>query len=395
MPDAATYRPEELRPGLTAEFEHPITEDVVLAFARNTGDWNPLHVDEDYAGTTAFGHRLVHGAYQVGLASAMIGMHLPGRNVLLVSVQAQFPSPLHFPCRVRVRGEIVSWDLASLRGNLRVTVTEIETGTPVGDIHLGFTYHHAAAPREDTARQPATSVAAGAPVVLVTGGSGGIGTVLVRDLARDHTVLAMVHRQGLREDSSAPANLRVVHADLAHPDWAGRVHDALGGAALYGIVHAAWPGLPRGGLLSVGPEVVERQVAFGSTYTIALAHFLAAHAGKEGGRLVVLGSTAGSRTPVLGLAAYSLGKGLLEQTIRLLAPELAAHRITANVVCPSFVPVGMNRAANERQQMLEAARVPMGRLCEPADIVAAVRYLFSPAAAFVSGQVLGLTGAQI
>src|SRR4051812_2142613 len=98
-----------MRVGLTAEFERDLTEADVLAFAASSGDANPLHVDAAYAATTAYGARIVHGAFQVGLASALIGMHLPGRQVLLANVSARFPAPLRFPCRVRVRGEVTTW----------------------------------------------------------------------------------------------------------------------------------------------------------------------------------------------------------------------------------------------------------------------------------------------
>jgi 3-oxoacyl-[acyl-carrier protein] reductase len=85
----------------------------------------------------------------------------------------------------------------------------------------------------------------------------------------------------------------------------------------------------------------------------------------------------------------------MEHTVRLLAAELAVKRITVNAICPSFVPAGMNQHADERRRKLEAAQVPLGRLCQPEDIAGMIRWLVSPGASFVSGQVLGLTGAQL
>ena len=117
--------------------------------------------------------------------------------------------------------------------------------------------------------------------------------------------------------------------------------------------------------------------------------------GEGGGRLVALGSVVGSAKPALTLAAYSLGKAALETTVRLLAPEMARKKVTVNAVCPSFVPLGINKQADERQQKLEAARVPLGRLCGAGDVGGAVEYLLSPAASFVSGQILGLSGGQL
>lgn len=136
-----TFTAADLRVGLTAEFLRDVTEQDVLDFSDNSGDRNPLHVDEEYASGTNYGGRIVHGAFQVGLASAMIGMHLPGKSVLLGSVHARFPSPLRYPNRVRVNGEITAWNAASRSGRLRVTVVELGSGTIAADISLGFTFH--------------------------------------------------------------------------------------------------------------------------------------------------------------------------------------------------------------------------------------------------------------
>ena len=65
---AEVLRAEELRVGLSAEFEREITEADVLRFAELSGDLNPLHVDPAYARDTNYKQRIVHGAFQVGLA---------------------------------------------------------------------------------------------------------------------------------------------------------------------------------------------------------------------------------------------------------------------------------------------------------------------------------------
>jgi 3-oxoacyl-[acyl-carrier protein] reductase len=117
--------------------------------------------------------------------------------------------------------------------------------------------------------------------------------------------------------------------------------------------------------------------------------------GSEGGRLVSLGSIAGHYKPALALGAYSLGKSAMEDTVQLLAPELARKKISINCLCPSFVPDGMNAQADDLQIKRERAFVPMGRTCETDDIVGAVRYLLSPEASFISGQSIVLSGAQL
>ena len=73
MDESRAFTAGELRTGLQAEFEREITVDDVTSFAELSGDWNPLHTDEAYAAQTNYGGRIVHGAFQVALASAMAG----------------------------------------------------------------------------------------------------------------------------------------------------------------------------------------------------------------------------------------------------------------------------------------------------------------------------------
>jgi NAD(P)-dependent dehydrogenase (short-subunit alcohol dehydrogenase family)/acyl dehydratase len=396
MLQARVYAADELKIGLTAEFERQIVEEDVLTFAGNSGDHNPLHVDSDYARKSNYQGRIVHGAFQVGLASALLGTYLPGRNVLLGSVNARFLSPLYFPCRVLVRGEITAWNPQNHGGNLKVIVLEASARMPTAEIAMGFTLR---GERRAAASSPAATRARVIPsdrmAVLVTGAAGGIGGALVAALASEYLVLGMTHRQPLDERLKALEGVCELSADIAAPGWEEQVEAALDNQPLFGIVHAAWPGLPHGGLLRTPDEVVERQITFGAMHTVRLARLLFAHVGPEGGRFVAISSTAGGQKPILNLAAYSLGKATLEHTVRLLAPELARKNVTINTVCPSFLPVGLNRQADERLLKIEAARVPLGRLCATDDVVGMVRYLLSRDAAFVSGQSIGLAGGQL
>lgn len=393
-PAARVLGAADLRVGLADEIERDLTEEDVLAFARLSGDHNPLHVDADYARATNYQGRIVHGALQVGLASAMLGMHLPGRNVLFGAANARFLAPLYFPCRVRVRGEITTWSAEERRGTLIVLVHEASSLVTTAEIHASFTLHEQ---REEAA--PMASPATPSPtddrrVLLVTGASGGVGAALVRHLAAESAVLALVHRAPLDPALAELPSVTEVRADLGAPGFEDRVLAALGGRALHGVVHAAWPGLPLGGLLAATDDVIDRQVAFGTTQTVRLARLLFAHTAGDG-RMVVLGSIAGTQKPTINAAAYSLGKAALEHTVRLLAPELARKGVTINAVCPGYLPVGMNKQAGDRQRLREAAQIPLGRLCAPEDVAGMVDYLLSNAGAFVSGQIIGLTGGQI
>jgi len=142
MPDdAANFEAKDLSVGMTYVFHREITEDEIQAFALNSGDMNPLHVDSEYARTTKYGRRIVHGAFQVSLASAVLGMRLPGRKALLTSISSRFPKPLFYPCKIKVSGKLISWNPYTKSGSLKVVVQDAGSLNITSEIVLGFTLH--------------------------------------------------------------------------------------------------------------------------------------------------------------------------------------------------------------------------------------------------------------
>lgn len=393
MEEPRVFTADDLRNGLEAEFERDITAADVAAFADLSHDWNPLHVDEAYAAQTNYSGRIVHGAFQVALASAMAGMYLPGRQVVVASFLCRFPAPLHYPSRVRVRGEITAWVPQSASGTLRVRVVELASLTLTSEIHVGFGLHDArSAPEEEPGTAP--RLAQNKPIVLVTGASGGLGHNLASKLSENYQVIGMARSAPAASKQMASLGVEWVAADLSSDDWEQVVERRLRGRGLYGVVHAAWPSGPQGSLLDLELDAISAQVQFGSVATVRIARFLRSRAAASG-RLVILGTTAATLKPVLNMSAYSLGKATLEHTVRLLAPELARSEITINLVAPSFVPVGMNSSKTNRVILTETAKVPLGKLCSPEDVSRAVEFFLSGNASFITGQVLPLTGGQL
>jgi len=85
---------ETLEVGDSGTFTKTITEADVLAFADASGDFNPLHVDDEYARRSAFGQRVAHGILTAALISAVLGGELPGVGTILVSIHVRFLRPV-------------------------------------------------------------------------------------------------------------------------------------------------------------------------------------------------------------------------------------------------------------------------------------------------------------
>lgn len=111
----------------------------------------------------------------------------------------------------------------------------------------------------------------------------------------------------------------------------------------------------------------------------------------RGGRIIAISSVVGYSGNA-GQANYAAAKAGLAGFSRSLAHEVAARGITANVVAPGFIDTDMTRALEDEQRERLTGTIPLGRLGQPADVAAAVAWLASPAAGYVTGQTIHVNG---
>ena len=95
--------------GEQATFTKTVTEADVATFAGLIGDFNPLHVDAEYARQSRFGQRVVHGMFTGGLISAVLGNKLPGPGAIYLSQQIEFLAPVFFGDTITATAEVASW----------------------------------------------------------------------------------------------------------------------------------------------------------------------------------------------------------------------------------------------------------------------------------------------
>jgi 3-hydroxybutyryl-CoA dehydratase len=93
----------ELKPGMTAELEHKVSESDIVDFARVTGDTNPVHMDQAYAEGTMFKGRIAHGMLSAGYISAVLGTRLPGPGAIYMSQTMMFKAPVRIGDTVTTR----------------------------------------------------------------------------------------------------------------------------------------------------------------------------------------------------------------------------------------------------------------------------------------------------
>lgn len=109
------------------------------------------------------------------------------------------------------------------------------------------------------------------------------------------------------------------------------------------------------------------------------------------GRIINVTSIVGS-TGNAGQANYAAAKAGIIGFTKSLAKELASRNITVNAIAPGFIDTDMTRALNDSQKEALTGQIPLARLGTPEDIAAAVLFLASPSASYVTGQTLHVNG---
>ena len=98
---------EEINLGDKESFSKTITETDIVVYAGLTGDFNPLHMNSEYAKKTRFGQRIAHGTIALGLITPVVGMKLPGLGSILLHVEAKFIAPVKIGDTITAEAEVI------------------------------------------------------------------------------------------------------------------------------------------------------------------------------------------------------------------------------------------------------------------------------------------------
>ena len=114
---------DELKIGDSAQFSKTITETDINDFAKVTGDFNPLHLDQGYAEKTIFKGRIAHGLLSVGLLSSILGNILPGHGTIYLSHDIKFLAPVRIGDTITAKVEVIELVPEKNRAEFRTTCT--------------------------------------------------------------------------------------------------------------------------------------------------------------------------------------------------------------------------------------------------------------------------------
>jgi 3-oxoacyl-[acyl-carrier protein] reductase len=225
-------------------------------------------------------------------------------------------------------------------------------------------------------------------VVLVTGGSKGIGHGIAAQLAEAGHRVAATYRSG-----EVPQGVLAVQCDVTDPEQVeaafAQVESALGNVE----VLVANAGITRDTLLMrMSDEDWDQVIATNLTGAFRVAR-RAARPMIRGrfGRIVFISSVVGQMGSA-GQVNYAASKSGLVGMARSLARELGSRGVTANVVAPGFIETNMTAELGDDLVKKYAEQIPLGRLGSVADIAGTVEFLASDAASYITGAVIPVDG---
>jgi 3-hydroxybutyryl-CoA dehydratase len=128
----------ELKVGDSAEISKRITETDISDFAKATGDFNPVHLDQAYAEKTMFKGRIAHGLLSVGLFSNILGNILPGHGTIYLSQEAKFLAPVRIGDTITAKVEVLELIPEKNRAKFKTTCTNQEGKAVVDGVAWGM-----------------------------------------------------------------------------------------------------------------------------------------------------------------------------------------------------------------------------------------------------------------
>lgn len=236
-------------------------------------------------------------------------------------------------------------------------------------------------------------------LALITGASGGIGAAIAKAMhAQGATVGLSGTRQEALEKVAAEIGSRVhvlpcnLSDAVATSELAPKAEAAMGGLDI--LVNNA--GLNRDGLaMRMKDEDWQAVIDVDLTAAFRLVRgALKPMAKKRWGRIVSVTSIVGAiGNP--GQANYAAAKAGLVGMTKAVAAEMASRGITANCVAPGFIDTAMTAALNEEQRAKLATKIPQEKFGSPADVAAAVVFLASDEASYITGETIHVNGGMV
>ena len=382
---------EEIRIGDNYTIVINITKELVKQFAKLTGDYNPLHTDDEFAKGTPFSGVVAHGMLTGTFVSTLIGMHLPGPGSLWLSQKYDFLVPVRIGDTLSLQGEVIR--KSDSQGIVFIKVeAKNQNGviTLQGEGKVKITMEVKKMQSKEIKNCN----------ILITGASRGLGAAIALRFAKDGANVFLnynsSHDSALevqKQAESLDGTIKLAQGNITTEEGVNRVLKTIDKAVIDTVVFNAFANLKQAAFLEQDLEDFEHSLDYGMRSPVRVLKALLPMMNEQKyGRIVSILSTYACSVPPAGFSSYVVNKKALEAITKSIAVEYGKYNICANMISPNMLRTDLTAAVPERMKQLLEAQTPLKRLAELEEIAENVVHLCAPASSYVNGHNLVLSG---
>lgn len=388
---------EEITVGQNSTFEHVITEGDVQAFANLTGDFNPLHTDSEFAKTTMFQKQVVHGMLSASFISTIIGTSLPGSGALWMSQTLEFVKPAFIGDKISVKAKVKQKSPST-----RIVILEVAVYNQNNELLIRG--ESSVKLLELTVRDQAR-MERKKKVVLILGGSGGIGEVISKQLAIEgYKVVINFHNSENNANyvvdliNKSGGDSIAIKADVANNQEVAAMFDQIERAfgAVEAVVHCASPNNEPRTIENLEWLDIQDQIDVNLKGAFNVSkRALPSMITNNSGVLIFIGTIFTKGVPPTQQARYIVAKAALIAFGKCLAVEYGPSNIRVNTVSPGMTQTTMISNIAEKVKMLTKMQTPLRKLAIPEEIADTVLFLVSDRSSHITGQNIHVSGGAV
>lgn len=387
---------DQINIGDEAEIYHVISTEDVDTFVKLTGDNNPLHVDDDYAATTLFRKRVVHGMLTASFISTIVGTRLPGKGALWYEQKIRFLAPVRIGERIRVWAKVRHKSSAQ-----RILILEIVIfGDEERRMIEGEAKVKVLKPEIEKRVKTMSDEKKGA--IIVTGASRGIGAAIAKELANTgHPIIvnyisSNVQAENVVEEIKDNNGQAIVcQADVSNEHDVGKMVELTKTKFenIAGVVNNASATVEPIDFTKLSWDIFQKHIDIQLKGTFHLSQAVLPYfLERQDGIIINIASIYADNAPPVKLTPYNIVKSALISFSRCLAAEFGSMGIRVNCVSPGMTHTDMIADLPEKVKIVNKMQTPLRRLALPEDVAGAVSFLFSDKASFITGQNIRVCG---
>lgn len=405
-PICRQYTIKDLKLGQQACFEVTVNEASIKAFARLTGDYSPLHTNEEFARKTQFRSKVAHGLLVYSYVSTLVGMYLPGENATILNHSARYLKPTRANDRLKVSGQVTQKDDILGRIILEVKITN-QRQDLVADGIVSVMVNPPAKKgitMKDLKKNDLKLDFKG-KTVLITGSSRGIGAACAKLFAYHNANIIINYNLGksdaeevLKDITASGRKAVCLKADVTNSQEVQKmvqqalkkfpridilVNNAMNNALPLEFQKLEWVDMQK-----------DIDVALKGAFN-CIKSVLPGMLKNGYGKVINVTTVYANSAPPSGFTKYVTAKTALLGLTRSLAIEFAPKNIFFNVISPGFTDTDLGAHVPQWLKDKLALENPQKRLAQPIDIAKAILIMASSYTDYVTGNQMLACGGSV